>query len=285
MKSKFSKILTSVFVLCLALTLCLAMTACDDTINELKNEFGVFIEGEFEKGAQLIFERIDDDKKAEIIEKIVEQDYSKYADVFVYDIAVVKDNAKLQPNGNVKVSIPVENLDETRNYMVMHLLDDDSVEVLDATVSDGRVTFETSSFSYFVIAEKPIDCTVHNFEGAEWINGQNGHFQVCINCHNAISEEEPHYGGTATCVECAKCEACGAEYGDLSTEHNYEGAEWIEGQTGHFKNCVDCQNAPTEEEPHEWDAGVEKTDPDTGETYIEYTCTICGATKRESSGV
>ncbi len=154
MKTKFNKILTLVLMLCLSLMACLTLGACNKTIDELQNEYGVLIEGEFEKGAQLVFEKIENEEKAAVIEMIADQAYNKNAEVLVYDISVVKDNAEVQPDGKVKVSIPVENIDVAKKYIVMHVKENGSVEILIPTVSENLVTFETDSFSYFVIAEE-----------------------------------------------------------------------------------------------------------------------------------
>ena len=79
MKSKFSKIFTAVLMLCLAFSLCFAMTACNKTLDQLKNDFGVVIEGEFEKGAQLVTDLIEvtEEEGKSVIALLEEKEYAK----------------------------------------------------------------------------------------------------------------------------------------------------------------------------------------------------------------
>lgn len=75
-------------------------------------------------------------------------------------------------------------------------------------------------------------------KGGEWQSNENGHWKLCerVNCGKRFSEA-PHNGGTATCQEKAKCEICGAEYGNLS-EHNVDTTKWSSNDTQHFHKCL-----------------------------------------------
>ncbi len=53
----------------------------------------------------------------------------------------------------------------------------------------------------------------HSFEDSEWKFNSSTHWHLC-NC-GLLIDEEPHSGGTATETERAKCEICGARYGEL----------------------------------------------------------------------
>ncbi len=172
MKSKFSKIFTAVLMLCLAFSLCFALTACDKTLDQLKNDFGVVIEGEFEKGAQLVTNLIEvtEEEGKSVIALLEEKEYAKEGEVRIFDISVVKDGSKVQPSGKVKVTVPAP-FESESGYVTFHIKDDNSVEELKTTYADGKISFETDSFSYFVVTEAlfntpPADVTSLRLDGA-----------------------------------------------------------------------------------------------------------------------
>ena len=154
MKSKFSKIFTVVLILCLAFSLCFAMTACNKTVDKLTSELGVVIEGEFDKGAQLVTEPIEvtEEEGKSVIALLEEKEYAKEGEVRIFDISVVKDGSKVQPSGKVKVTVPAP-FESESGYVTFHIKDDNSVEELKTTYADGKISFETDSFSYFVVTE------------------------------------------------------------------------------------------------------------------------------------
>ncbi len=243
MKSKISKILTLLLMFCLSLTLCFAFGACDKTIDELQNEYGVFIEGEFAEGAQIVFEKVENEEKAEVIEKIAEQKYNKDAEVLVYDISVVKDNAEIQPNGKVKVSIPVENIDASKVYIVMHVKDNGSVEILTPTVSDGRVSFETDSFSYFVLAEHAHEWSemmhpVFDVETGEETDYHASHCNVC----GIEGAFEKHETSASCAIMVANCDKCGVQMGRGNHSFDDSIIMYVD-ETKHAQHCLTCGEA------------------------------------------
>ena len=144
-------------------------TACDNgstTLESLQNEYGIIVDGgSFEEGSTLVSNEIvaTTEEAEEVLTAIADQNYNKDGNVYIFDIYVVaKDGAKVQPNGMVKVSMPVPNV-QVNNYLVFHIKADNSVENLVPTVADGKISFETSSFSYFVIAEKASNEHQHSF--------------------------------------------------------------------------------------------------------------------------
>ena len=179
-----------------------SLTACNNevgTLETLKNEYGIVVDGgSFEEGSTLVSNEIvaTTEEAAEVLAAIADQNYNKDGSVYIFDIYVTKDGKEVQPDGKVKVSIPVPNV-EVDNYLVFHVKDDNSVEKLVPTVADGKISFETSSFSYFVIAEAAIQDAppihVHNFE---WVEGKE-----------ATCKEEgiaPHY----------HCDGCGKNFNE-----------------------------------------------------------------------
>ena len=213
-----------------------------NTMDSLKNEYGIVVDGgDFEEGSILVSKEIaaNAEEAAEVLEAIAEQNYNKDGNVYIFDIYVTKDGKEVQPNGKVKVSVPVPNV-EVDNYLVFHVKSDNSVESLVPTVADGKISFETSSFSYFVIAEAVIQDAppihVHNFE---WVEGKE----------STCKEEgiAPHY----------HCDGCGKNfdpnYGEMETisiqkaEHEYGSLYWgksanfFEDGNIEYYQCSECE--------------------------------------------
>ena len=142
--------------LIMALTLCFGLTACfDKTVEQLQNELGALLEGgNFKEGSVLNLDKIEitEEKATEILNKledngIVIDDETK---TYIYDIFVSKDNAEVQPDGKVKITIPAPEDEKAEGYNVYHIKDNGAIESLPATLKDGKISFETDSFSWYV---------------------------------------------------------------------------------------------------------------------------------------
>ena len=182
-----------------------SLTACDKeviTLKSLQNEYGIVVDGgSFEKGTTLISNEIlaTAEEALEVLEAIADQDYNKESKVHIFDIFAEKDGVKVQPDGKVQVSIPVPNA-EVVDYLVFHVKDNGLVEKIIPTLLDGKITFETSSFSYFVIVEvapEEPECIEHTF-------GTDGKCTVCgSECvHTEVVDEAV----APTCTEAGKTE-------------------------------------------------------------------------------
>ena len=171
MKKNFN---IKIFIFLIILTFSFVLTACTEqpvTIDSLKNDYGVVIEGgEFEEGSTLITNSvtIDSNEGKEVLDIISSQEYNKDGNIYIFDIYVTKENKKIQPKGKVEVSIPIS-LVEGKEYLVFHIKEDNSIEKLIPTFLDGKVTFEVSSFSYFAIVEEAIEVHTHNYEFVEGV--------------------------------------------------------------------------------------------------------------------
>lgn len=132
------------------------LVACNDTpaaqSGTLKSQNGVTVEGTFADGAALEAVEVVGEDKILALQSIAEEKYDTDGKVYVYDISVVKDGAKVQPNGKVKVTVSVPDIDTSKTYTVYHVKDDGAVEKIKPTVQNGTVSFETESFSCFIIA-------------------------------------------------------------------------------------------------------------------------------------
>lgn len=141
-------------LLALAMTfvLCLALAACNNDKTQNKLESGnIVAEGNFAEGVTLSTNKLEttDDNYAMAISKIADKDYDKEK-VAVFDISLLKGEAKVQPNGKVKITMPAPF--ETANGYVTYHIKGETTEELETFLEDGKISFETSGFSYFVVA-------------------------------------------------------------------------------------------------------------------------------------
>ena len=215
------------------------LTACNDvTLDKLQNEFGIVIDGGgFEEGSTLISNQIaaSTEEATEVLVAIADQNYDKDGSVYIFDIYVTKDGAKVQPSGKVKVSVPVPNV-QVDNYLVFHVKADNSVENLVPTVADGKISFETSSFSYFIIAEAAPAEHVHDYvwvEGTEPTCEKEG-VVAHYHCDGCGKNFDPNYGEVET-VSIPKAEH---EYGSMywGKSANF----WEDGNIEYYQ-CAVCE--------------------------------------------
>ena len=145
-----------IFTIILCLLIAIPLAACDVSTatpsGTLESQNGVTIEGTFEDGAALEAVEVVGEDKILALQSIAEEKYDTDGEVYVYDISVVKDGAKVQPSGKVKVTVSVPDIDTSKTYTVYHVKDDGAVEKIKPAVQNGTVSFETESFSCFIIA-------------------------------------------------------------------------------------------------------------------------------------
>lgn len=235
----------SLLFLALALSLCLALVACGDKnggINKLTAESGITADGAFEKGSALKAEHHaaeSEQGKAAISEINKPYDSAKIA---VFDITLTKGGEKAQPSGKVKITMPKPF--ESDGYVTYHIKDDNTVEELKTTADGNNIYFETTSFSYFVVAGL--------------VNAEEQHI------HNYVEKvTDRNLVDNATCQRKAVyrlvCSICGSlgretfEYGELA-DHNlreekgYDPQCEKEGLT-HGKRCITPGCTYTEQKP------------------------------------
>ena len=149
-------IITAAIVLVIAITLGLVfgLRSCGKPAASLTNENGTVIEGgEFEKGSVLNVDKIEN-TAADADTVIAKIEASGVAikdteNVYIYDISVTKNDVEVQPSGKVKVTVPAPNDEKATGYDVYHLKANGETEKLPATLADGKISFETESFSPF----------------------------------------------------------------------------------------------------------------------------------------
>lgn len=174
---KISKLIAFVLVLVLGVIL----VACGNkggggdntatTVNELTAESGVSASGTFEGGSKLKAEaHAAESEKGRAAISAIDKPYDS-ARVAVFDITLTKGGEKVQPSGKVKITMPKPF--EADEYVTYHVKGD-VVEELETAVVGDKISFETTSFSYFVITtNKVAHRTKLNYKGV-WASSTTG---------------------------------------------------------------------------------------------------------------
>lgn len=174
---KISKLIAFVLVLVLGVIL----VACGNkggggdntatTVNELTAESGVSASGTFEGGSKLKAEaHAADSEKGLAAISAIDKPYDS-AMVAVFDITLTKGGEKVQPSGKVKITMPKPF--EADEYVTYHVKGG-VVEELETAVVGDKISFETTSFSYFVITtNKVMHRTKLNYKGV-WAPSATG---------------------------------------------------------------------------------------------------------------
>lgn len=249
MKKRLLLIATSVVSLIVCFSLVLTLSACagngkngTKTVKELTAESGVTVEGVFENDSALKVEHhsVDSEKGKSAIAAI-DKPYDS-AKVAVFDIALTKGGEKVQPDGKVKITMlkPFE----ADSYVTYHIKDDNAVETLVTAVDGNKIYFETTSFSYFVVAGLVNADQQHIHSYVEKVTDRNL-------VDNATCQRKAVYR-----LVCSICGSLGREtfeYGEL-TDHNlreekgYDPRCEKDGLT-HGKRCITPGCTYTEQKP------------------------------------
>ena len=233
------------FTLALALSLCLALVACGDKnggTNKLTAESGITADGAFENDSVLKAEHhAADSEQGKAAIAAIDKPYDS-AKIAVFDISLSKNGEKVQPNGKVKVTMlkPFE----SDGYVTYHIKVDNTVEELKTTVDGNKIYFETTSFSYFVVAGLVNVDQQHIHNYVEKVTDRNL-------VDNATCQRKAVYR-----LVCSICGSLGREtfeYGELA-DHNLREEKgydpWCEkdGLT-HGKRCINPGCTYTEQKP------------------------------------
>lgn len=185
------KRISKIIALFLALVLCVMLVACEKkdnvqdnvqdnggggnnittTVNELSAENGVSASGTFENDVALKAERhAADSEQGKAAMAAIDKPYD-VARVAVFDITLTKSGEKVQPGGRVKITMPKPF--EADVYVTYHVKGN-VVEELATAVDGNKISFATTSFSYFVITtNKVAHRTKLNYKGV-WYQSLQG---------------------------------------------------------------------------------------------------------------
>lgn len=230
MKKKYLILLTLAF----ALTLCLALVACGDKnggVKKLTAENGITADGVFESGSVLnTLHHSSDSEQGKVAISAIDKPYDS-AKIAVFDIILTKDGEKVQPGGKAKITMPKPF--ESDAYVTYHVKNDNRVEELVTTIDGNKISFETTSFSYFIVAGLVKADQQHIHSYVEKITDRNL-------VDNATCQRKAVYR-----LVCSICGSLGREtfeYGELA-DHNlreekgYDPRCEKEGLT-HGKRCI-----------------------------------------------
>ena len=265
---KKKSLLVTLLLLLIAVFACLFASCIKEpqTLDSLRNDYGIVVKGGgFTDGSVLITEEIKADtaEGAAALAAIADKEYDKDGEILILEIHVIRENVKIQPKNKVTVSVPIPDA-EAGDFLIFHIKSDNSVEEIIPTLSEGKLLFETSSFSRFIFVKKA-KC-VH-----DW-----GDFRVIER---------------ATCtskgVTERTCKLCGATEQRETPEasHRYSESVSIEKNdclhTGIITRlCEVCGNKEEEsfKGPHTIGAWIEAKEPTFFETGCigHYECSVCG---------
>ena len=238
------RILLTTALLLLIFVFAFSVVSCDEeadaptTLESLENEYGIVVEGGgFEEGSTLVSNKIETsaEEATEIIELIANQSYNKEGNLYIFDIYVTKNGERVQPDGKVTVSIPMSSA-QADGYFVFHIKADNSVESLTPTVVDGKISFETSSFSYFVIAEVAPAEHVHSYT---WVEGTAPNCkQEGIEAHYYCQDCEKYFNPNYVEIQTVTIPKAEHEYGSM---YWGKSASFFEDGNIEYYQCSECE--------------------------------------------
>ena len=125
-----------------------------NNVNKQDSKTGIKLETTTDivpNGTQLIVSEITTGNEYVLVENSLKDTVSKIA---IYDISLQSNGVDIQPNGKVKISIPIPN-DFDTNKIVVYRIDENGTKTeYTVKVLDNYAIFETDHFSTYVLAEK-----------------------------------------------------------------------------------------------------------------------------------
>ena len=257
-----SKKQTFIIFLMIAVFSIILVGCGNKTVDQLENDYGIVVEGgSFEKGSLLVSNKVElnTTEAQSVLESLSSKEYNKSGNIYIFDIYVSKDDKKVQPNGKVKVSIPLPN-QTIEEYVVFHVKDNSAIEELSPRIEGNNLVFEVESFSYFVVTEKAHQHS-YNSVVTNPTCTEKGYTTYTCSCGDSyIDQYVDEVGHTfdegvvtkvATCIEegirtytCTVCKETKEET-IQKTNHAYEFVEEVgptctkEGTVKHY-HCEEC---------------------------------------------
>lgn len=96
---------------------------------------------------------IKDEKTLNVVKESLKEFSNKYT---TYDITLTSNGVKIQPNGKVKISIPIPTDYDKTKLAVYRVADNGEKTKYDVKVEGNYATFETDHFSTYVLAENNV---------------------------------------------------------------------------------------------------------------------------------
>ena len=111
------------------------------------------------KDTVLNTKEIKEEKTLNTVKESLKEVSTKY---ITYDITLTSNNAKIQPNGKVKISIPIPTGFDTAKLVVYRISEDGTKTKYDVNIAGEYATFETDHFSTYVLAENNVITNTDN---------------------------------------------------------------------------------------------------------------------------
>ena len=154
MKNGFFKKIITLFVLVLT---CIIFVSCEKTLDEIISSEGIKLDGvKFSNSTEFDFSEVSNvEEKEEILSLIENQSYNKQGLVKVFNSSLSKNGIKIELEGKIKVSIPLdETISKLAQYEIFYIKSDNTVEVISVEIEGDYLVFSADNFSYFVLVEK-----------------------------------------------------------------------------------------------------------------------------------
>lgn len=117
---------------------------------------GIKVVGNFASKVVLESKKVTEQKTIDTVKKAFPETTYQWT---VYDINLLRDGAKIQPNGKVKVSIPIPKGYDKTKLEIYRVEENGKTIKYDVKVEGNYATFETDHFSIYVLAEKKAETT------------------------------------------------------------------------------------------------------------------------------
>lgn len=140
--------------------------SCKYTITNEDTQTGVKLDSassSLPKTVELVVDKVDNGTTYNVVVNTLKDNVSKF---YAYDISLTNGGVTFQPNGKVKISIPIPNDIDTSNIVVYRVTSSGekieykpSVETIDSV---KYAVIETDHFSTYVLAEKKAEKKVEN---------------------------------------------------------------------------------------------------------------------------
>ncbi|MBP5203052.1 MAG: InlB B-repeat-containing protein, partial [Candidatus Methanomethylophilaceae archaeon] len=148
-KSMLAIVIAALVIVAVAVSAFVLLGGADKTVNHLEDSStGITIDGEFPSGTSASVSTITGQERSDILSKVAVDPET----ALVYDIGAVKDGKPVQPNGGAKMTVPVKFTEDVSVYSVKN----GAPTKVDSTLSNGKVSFKSSSLATFVIGTKPV---------------------------------------------------------------------------------------------------------------------------------
>ena len=105
----------------------------------------------------IVEEILNNDGKYAVVEQAINQYNQKETSIIkIFDITYNKNGVHVQPNGTVKVKLPLD-WEKDGNYKVYRVNDDGTLTDMEAVRQGSHMVFETDHFSIYVIVDEAVD--------------------------------------------------------------------------------------------------------------------------------